>query len=70
LKKKGNFLYNKSSIINKVLVGRAVKVYDGFSLVLVVVKRDMIGRKFGEYIFTKQLGSFIHHSNKIEKKKT
>jgi ribosomal protein S19 len=68
--KEGSFLiYKKSSSIKLPVLNKNMQVHDGFVLQRLLVKKNMLNYKFGQYIFTKRMGSYIHKDNKIAKKK-
>jgi ribosomal protein S19 len=43
-------------------------VYNGKKFVSLLVSKEMLGHKFGEFVFTKRLGKTIHLIGKKSKK--
>ena|ERR1043165_1520209 len=62
-------LYDKSSYITEWYMGKRVKVYMGNKFLALDITRDMVGRRFGEFVVTKRMGSFIHKKKKKKKVK-
>lgn len=64
---------NRSTIINKDMLGINFEVYNGKKLSkLSISSPEMIGHRLGEFIFTKRMGSFLHkqaHAERVRKKK-
>lgn len=63
-------IWSRNSVIDKRFVGTKVFVHNGKSFLPVVVNKAMIGHKFGEFAFTKRLGSSIHKKKRKKKNKT
>jgi ribosomal protein S19 len=55
ISKKGKFINitQRNVIISMLFIDKKVFVYDGYSLCFVEVKANMLGYKFGEFVFTK-----------------
>lgn len=51
-------IYKRCTFIRKSDVSQSFLVYNGSSFLKVVVSEQMVGRKFGEYAFTRQLFKF------------
>jgi ribosomal protein S19 len=61
---------DRNTTITEELVGLTLQVYNGKSnLKLAVAHPDMVGYKFGEFIFTKRLGSYLHKKASAERLK-
>lgn len=70
---KGNFvgfkvagtsrIYNKASMVTIEFLNRRVLIYNGLKFISIIIKENMIGHKFGEFVLTKKIGAQIH-SNK------
>lgn len=71
VKNKSNFLkiWLKNSFIPKELVGTRVLVYNGLIFISILIRDNMVGHKFGEFIWTKKLGPSIHTRKKKGKGK-
>ena len=61
LKQKIILLRSKNSIIFPLFVGNIFSVYNGHKFVNIVVNKDMVGYKFGEFITTRKKAM---HNNK------
>lgn len=59
----------KNSFIPKELIGTRVLIYNGKIFISIRIRDNMIGHKFGEFIWTKKLGSSIHIRKKKNKGK-
>jgi len=59
--------YRRNSSIPTTVLGKRVAVFNGLTFMSFLVRDWMLGRKFGEFVLTKRLGSKIHE--KIIKKK-
>ena len=44
-------------------LNRRVLIYNGLKFISIIIKENMIGHKFGEFVLTKKIGAQIH-SNK------
>lgn len=66
---KGTKLYTKNSIITSWYIGKKVKIYCGNKFINLEITRGMVGYKFGQFIMTKRMGSFIHKKKKKKKGK-
>lgn len=69
LRRKTFTIFKKSSTIREPFFLRSVKIHDGLFFQRVVVKKAMLFFKFGQFVFTKRMGHYIHKDNKIAKKK-
>ena len=72
LKKKiiKNDLINRSSKIVPNFLGNTFKIHNGKSFVELIVSKNMIGHKFGEFVFTRTKYIFKNKKNKKKSKKT
>jgi ribosomal protein S19 len=61
-------IYNRNSSIPKSYLGKEVEVYSGKKFMAIEVLKKMIGHKFGEYVVTTRMGSFIHKKKKRKNK--
>lgn len=55
-------LKTRNSIIPSVFLDKKFRIYNGKSFVSIIISRDMVGHKFGEFSITKVLGSQIAKS--------
>jgi ribosomal protein S19 len=55
------------SVITPQFLGRSVQVYNGLRMFTIVIQKNMIGHKFGEYMRTKRCGYAIHFSGRKKK---
>jgi ribosomal protein S19 len=64
-------IYKKGSTIIRPFINKKVYIHDGlyFQAVTIVAKMVQFQLKFGQFVFTKRLGAFIHRDNKLAKKK-
>jgi small subunit ribosomal protein S19 len=62
-------IWDKSSIILSIFVGFSFLIYNGKKFIPLVILKNMIGYRFGEYILTKKIGQTIHIVSKKRKKK-
>ena len=62
-------IWHRSSTIPFSFLNKKFKVHNGIWLLTLNVKSLMIGRKFGEFSFSKRLGRDIHFKQKSKKKK-
>jgi len=69
ISKKKNLIKTKSrsSLILQSFIGKTIYVYTGRTYKKVIINEEMVGRKLGEFAFTRRLGNI--HSNKFKKKK-
>lgn len=70
---KGNFIKNKkfldnSSTLLNVYLKKTFAVYNGKEKKLMVIERNMIGRKLGEFVFSRKMGTI--HKKKVKIKKS
>ena len=47
---------NRSTVISPLLLSKTLNIYNGAKYLPVVIKREMIGHKTGEFAITKTLG--------------
>ena len=62
-------IYARNSTILKEFVGLHFKVYNGRRFFNVFVTEQLIGKKFGEFSYTRRLSQNIHINKKKKKKK-
>src|SRR5690349_8800486 len=65
-------VWSRNSVILPFLIGSTVEVYNGRIFVPLTVSKLMVGKKYGDFVFTKKMGISIHNnsiSNKLVKKK-
>ena len=53
------FIVSRSQIVPNSLIGFKVKIYNGKLYKNLFIKQKMLGHKFGEFSFTKVMGSLI-----------
>ena len=58
-KKSDLFIWSRNNVISEDFVGKRVAVYNGRKFLSFLVRGSMIGRRFGEFSFTKKIGA-IH----------
>jgi len=51
-------IYNKNLTILPEYINKIINVYNGNSFINIKISKDMIGYKFGEYIYTKKKFSY------------
>lgn len=56
--KKFYFLKKKNNIILPEFVGLTIKVYNGYKFIDLYINSNMVGFKFGSFIFTRKLHVF------------
>jgi ribosomal protein S19 len=65
--------YKRNSVINVNFIDKRLRVYNGFKYISFIVKKNMIGKKIGDFSITKVIGSAIILSKylkmKLKKKK-
>lgn len=61
--------YLRGAFIPPDLLDKRVAVYNGKTFFSFIVKKFMLGRKFGEFVLTKKLGDSIHAKIREKKKK-
>lgn len=64
LKKQLSFILNRDVEITPKLIGLTVKIHTGKEYKEVTVTDEMIGYKFGEFVFTREKFSFKNKKNK------
>lgn len=64
-----NDLISRSSKIMPNFLGDTFKVHNGKSFVELIVSKNMIGHKFGEFVFTRTKYVFKNKKNKKKSKK-
>jgi len=62
------FVWARDSIIPKSFLNKRIAVHAGNRFHSFIVRRGMVGHKFGEFSLTKRLGGIIH-IKKVKKKK-
>lgn len=64
---------SRNTVINTAMIGTNFQIHNGrFFTRFTVSHPDMVGRRLGEFIFTKRMGSFLHkkaHADRVKKKK-
>lgn len=69
-KKKKYFLMARSCLIHPMCVGKRFLVHNGKKFIELKVKPEMVGFKFGEFVFTRLMCSGIDlHINKKNRRK-
>ena len=70
MKKNKKVIYTNSrqSIILPNFVGRTFFIHNGNKYLKLVITKEMVGRKFGEFIFTRRIGR-IHIQKSNSKRK-
>lgn len=61
-------IWSRASVITKKCLGKKVLIYNGKRFVPLYIKLEMLGHKFGEFVFTKRLGRTIHTMGRKSKK--
>jgi small subunit ribosomal protein S19 len=61
-------VWSRRSCISSEFLGFSFLIYNGHVFRKVVVKNNMIGKKFGEFATTKRIGPKIHEPKKKKKK--
>lgn len=61
-------VWSRRSFISPEFLGFSFLVYNGHVSKKIVVKSNMLGRKFGEFAVTKRIGPNIHYPKKKKKK--
>lgn len=69
LRRKTFAIFKKSSTIREPFFLRSVQIHDGLFFQRLVIKKAMLFFKFGQFVFTKRMGHYIHKDNKLAKKK-
>jgi small subunit ribosomal protein S19 len=62
-------LINRSSKIMPKFLGNTFKIHNGKSFIELLVSKNMIGHKFGEFVFTRTKYIFKNKKNKKKSKK-
>jgi small subunit ribosomal protein S19 len=62
-------LIKRSCKIMPNFLGYAFKIHNGKAIVELLISKDMIGHKFGEFVFTRMKCIFKNKKNKKKKKK-
>lgn len=60
--------FHRNSIITHDFVEKRLRVHSGKNWVSFLVTEDMVGKKLGEFSFTKVIGSRIAHSKYLKMK--
>lgn len=66
--KKVFYIWSRRSTIIESFVNKIVFVYNGKKFDKLIITPEMIGFKFGDFIFTKKRGKIIHKIIKTKKK--
>lgn len=53
-------IFKRSSLISEVFIGNLVYVYNGLKFIRFSIEEHFLGKKFGEFSFTKKMGIDIH----------
>lgn len=53
-------IFKRASLINEVFMGNLVYVYNGFKFIRFSIEEQFLGKKFGEFSFTKKIGISYH----------
>jgi len=61
-------IYARQTVILEEFIDRTFNVYNGRTFELLRVSPEMVGLRFGDFVFTKQMTTLIH-KEKINKKK-
>lgn len=61
-------VWSRRSVISAEFLGFAFLVYNGRTFQKLVIKTNMVGKKFGEFATTKRIGPKIHELKKKKKK--
>lgn len=61
-------VWSRHSFISPEFLGFSFLVYNGHVFKKIVVKSNMLGRRFGEFAVTKRIGPNIHYPKKKKKK--
>jgi ribosomal protein S19 len=69
LKKKFLEWNHKNSTINQTFVDKKIKIYNGHFFKTINIVNEMIGFKFGEFIFSKIFDKYKHLKKKKKDKK-
>lgn len=65
----GLYIFRRLKIIPLSQLGQEVNVYNGMIFKVIRVNRRKIGRRYGEFAFTKQMGTQIHSKVKNKQNK-
>jgi len=68
-KNKYNFIYHRGKSICEFFINKKVFVHNGKKFVDLIVTKEMLEHKFGEFCLTKKQGVAIHSENKVNVKK-
>jgi small subunit ribosomal protein S19 len=63
------FIWNRNSEIPAFFLNRRVGVHNGRKFLTYIIKKNMLGHKFGEFSITKPMGKKIHLKKKKKKRK-
>jgi small subunit ribosomal protein S19 len=70
IKNKQNFkIWSRRSSIPEFFIGKTVQIYNGKVFKKILITREKIGYKFGDFSFTKNFSYKIKKKIKIKKKK-
>lgn len=62
-------IYNRSLVILPSFENKTFSIYNGKSFIQIKITNEMIGKKFGEFVFTKKRPVFKSKKNLKSKKK-
>lgn len=61
--------YKRNSTINTYLLDKRLRVYNGLKFISFIVRKNMVGKKVGEFSITKVMGSAISISMFLKKRR-
>ncbi len=61
-------VWSRRSFVSAEFLGFTFLVYNGRTFQKLIIKNNMVGKKFGEFATTKRIGPKIHESRKKKKK--
>ena len=61
------YIHCRNATIESYCLGKQIYVHNGKTFILLNINENMLGYKFGEFIFTRS--TYIHKKNKNKKKK-
>jgi ribosomal protein S19 len=59
---------DRMSLIGPFFLGKRIRVYTGSKFVSFIIRKNMFGKRLGDFSFTKVMGLYIYYS-KLRKKK-
>jgi len=66
--RKLTYVWRKSSSIFPAHIGRRFTILAGKKFYILNVVKEMVGHKFGEFVFTTRMGGIIHKAIKNKKR--